>query len=715
VVPLGVQPEILSEPAPFPLRTRKRFKFLFVGGTIARKGIDLLLEAYTRAFSRNDDVCLVIKDFGTNSFYRSQTYGTIIGELQRDTRAPEIEYIPDELTPDQLRDLYHSCDCLAHPYRGEGFGLPIAEAMACGLPVIVPDQGGASDFCTAETALLVASQRKIAPVRVDDALAAVATPWWIEVKLPELRARMRAAYENPETTTAIARRGQELIRSRFTWNRAAEVAEAEIHELGTAGEVPLRLDARSQYTLRMQEGIACWERQEPHTALRHFVQARGFQDDPDTLFNIASVLIVNGDTRNAASILATLAARLESADDSDGGALLTDVRAALESCRIRNGEPAPPTPVSVRWRAPVFNASGYASETRSFLEPLLASPDWKIHLEPHDAVNDWGMMERPLFEALQQRVGQSGGKPWIDFQHGPASTFTKPAAPLSVARCMFESDRLPNGWAEACNQFAEVWVPSVFNRETFARSGVLEEKIRIVPGAIDAAAYSPERYPVGKQRGTRRFQFLSVFDFTPRKGWDVLLRAYLEEFSADEEVTLMVKVVNFFGESRPEERLREFIRQHSFRNLPNLVLIDRVCSEDDLRQLYAGCDAFVLASRGEGWGRPYMEAMAFGKPTIGTRWSANLEFMSDQNSFLVEISGLEPCEMTWSSMPLYRGHLWASPSVGSLRQQMRRVFEDRDEARQRGVQARADVVASYDLPVVARRVQAEFVRLLNAG
>ena len=53
-------------------------------------------------------------------------------------------------------------------------------------------------------------------------------------------------------------------------------------------------------------------------------------------------------------------------------------------------------------------------------------------------------------------------------------------------------------------------------------------------------------------------------------------------------------------------------------------------------RLYAAADAYVLPTRGEGWGRPYMEAMAMGLPTIGSRWSGNLEFMHDGNAWLVD-------------------------------------------------------------------------------
>ena len=85
VVPLGVDQERFHpEARPFPLKTRKPFKFLFVGGTIHRKGIDILLQAYAETFTADDPVCLVIKDIGGASFYRGQTAVNAIGELRAD-------------------------------------------------------------------------------------------------------------------------------------------------------------------------------------------------------------------------------------------------------------------------------------------------------------------------------------------------------------------------------------------------------------------------------------------------------------------------------------------------------------------------------------------------------------------------------------------------------------------------------------------------------
>ena len=59
-----------------------------------------------------------------------------------------------DLDPDAVRELYQSADALVCPSRGEGFGLPLAEAMALGKPIITTAYGGQNDFCTPQTAWL---------------------------------------------------------------------------------------------------------------------------------------------------------------------------------------------------------------------------------------------------------------------------------------------------------------------------------------------------------------------------------------------------------------------------------------------------------------------------------------------------------------------------------------------------------------------------------
>jgi glycosyltransferase involved in cell wall biosynthesis len=114
-----------------------RYKFLFVGGSVRRKGIDVLLNAYRAAFRAGDEVLLIVKDFGVQDVYSTHNYYAQLMEWVRDSSLPPLLYIPETIPECDIARLYCAADCLVHPYRAEGFGLPIAEAMACARPVIV--------------------------------------------------------------------------------------------------------------------------------------------------------------------------------------------------------------------------------------------------------------------------------------------------------------------------------------------------------------------------------------------------------------------------------------------------------------------------------------------------------------------------------------------------------------------------------------------------
>ena len=232
VVPLGVDTQRFHPQAvPLALATKKPFKFLFVGGTIVRKGIDVLLKAYRREFSANDPVCLVIKDMGGGSFYRGQTAQAAIAEHQADLLAPEIEYIDRNLTADELVGLYAACQSLVHPYRGEGFGLPIAEAMACELPVIVTGAGAAMDYCNQDNAFLIPARKTYLPAKRIGSLQTVSRPWLLEPDEEALQAHLRNVFEHPEEAKAKGRAAGAHIRQHFGWENVLNAVEHRLSEL----------------------------------------------------------------------------------------------------------------------------------------------------------------------------------------------------------------------------------------------------------------------------------------------------------------------------------------------------------------------------------------------------------------------------------------------------------------------------------------------------
>jgi glycosyltransferase involved in cell wall biosynthesis/tetratricopeptide (TPR) repeat protein len=232
VIPLGVDPDVFRprlEALPLPPGPRARF--LFVGGTIFRKGIDVLLKAFGKAFSPSDGVGLVIKDMGASTFYRGQSAGARISELR--DRGYSVEYIDRELSDAEMAGLYAACDCLVHPFRGEGFALPIIEAMACGLPVIVTDAGPALDYATEDTAFLIpARPGQFAECRVGD-LETIDRPWLFEPDLDALVGLLPTVASDLAAARVRGAAASEHIRSNFTWERTTDLVERRLQVLAT--------------------------------------------------------------------------------------------------------------------------------------------------------------------------------------------------------------------------------------------------------------------------------------------------------------------------------------------------------------------------------------------------------------------------------------------------------------------------------------------------
>jgi glycosyltransferase involved in cell wall biosynthesis len=249
IVPNGIDPERFSPDRPlepYPLATRAAFRFLYVGGALPRKGVDVLLAGYRRAFSRADDVVLVLKLFGTRTFYQLDDGGAAIRAFADDPAAPELLVIDDELADDDVVRLYRSCDALAFPYRGEGFGLPMLEALACALPVIATAGGAADAFLDDDVAYRVASRRvPISGVLRGEQLAGEG--WWLEPDVDALAATLRHVVAHADEARAKALLGSERARRDWTWDRAANIAAERLRRLASSG---------SERLAQMSEGPA---------------------------------------------------------------------------------------------------------------------------------------------------------------------------------------------------------------------------------------------------------------------------------------------------------------------------------------------------------------------------------------------------------------------------------------------------------------------------
>jgi glycosyltransferase involved in cell wall biosynthesis len=249
IVPLGFAPEVFFPThAPIHSRIQTPTTFLFVGGVLDRKGADLLLEAYRRAFTPADAVRLVVKDMGTRTFYPDNPLSAAFREAAASappllhSSFPPIEYLDSDLTDPDLAALYRSASCLVLPYRGEGFALPPLEAMACGVMPVVTAGGPTDDYLDDTVASRLPARRVPLGSRTVGApelgLECVADPWLLEPNLEALVEALRWVHTHPEE---VRRRGA-LAAQRaqaWTWSAAAVAARERLERL-VCPQVPAR-------------------------------------------------------------------------------------------------------------------------------------------------------------------------------------------------------------------------------------------------------------------------------------------------------------------------------------------------------------------------------------------------------------------------------------------------------------------------------------------
>jgi glycosyltransferase involved in cell wall biosynthesis len=209
----------------------RRFVFLFVGGVIERKGPDLLAEAYECAFSSRDDVTLIIKDQGSASFYHQQSLLRIFEKLSKKRGAPHAIVVKKEMSDEGLASLYRGCDAFVLPYRGEGFGMPLAEALACGKPVITTGLGPAREFCPEDASYFIRAEE--APMREPPVHMGPLTGRcnWFEPDVRHLAETMRYIYDHRDEVTRKAAVASQRIRETHNWKRVLGLCRDRIHAL----------------------------------------------------------------------------------------------------------------------------------------------------------------------------------------------------------------------------------------------------------------------------------------------------------------------------------------------------------------------------------------------------------------------------------------------------------------------------------------------------
>lgn len=192
-----------------------------------------------------------------------------------------------------------------------------------------------------------------------------------------------------------------------------------------------------------------------------------------------------------------------------------------------------------------------------------------------------------------------------------------------------------------------------------------------------------------------------------RKGWDVLLKAYFSTFNKKDNVILYILTNAYHSTSDFNNEISNWIdiNKYKKKELPEYKILSEL-SDDELLSYYKTVNCLIQPSRGEGWGRPHVEAMSMSLPVIATNWSGNTAYMNENNSLLIDCIYLAKInEGPW------KDHRWCEPNVTTLGLKMKYLFDNPEKGVLIGKKAREDMIEYYSLPVIGRILEKEFLRI----
>jgi len=263
-----------------------------------------------------------------------------------------------------------------------------------------------------------------------------------------------------------------------------------------------------------------------------------------------------------------------------------------------------------------------------------------------------------------------------------------------IAYNVWESTLQPEEYFEKLKEFDELWVPSKWQKEVTIKQGYDSDKIKVVPEGVDTNIFYPEE-TTHELTSDGRFKFFLAGRWDYRKSTKEIIETFLNTFTNNKPVDLIVSIDNVFGKEidgfeTTEERLAHY-------NLidPRIKIV-HFPSREDYIKILKSCNVFLSCSRSEGWNLPLIEAMACGTPSIYSNCSGQLEFAQNKG-IPVNILGEKPADINsyarykMSDLP---GNYY-EPDFNHLQLMMMYSYIKHDECKKRALKESEEIRRNF--------------------
>jgi glycosyltransferase involved in cell wall biosynthesis len=266
---------------------------------------------------------------------------------------------------------------------------------------------------------------------------------------------------------------------------------------------------------------------------------------------------------------------------------------------------------------------------------------------------------------------------------------------------MWETNVAPQVHSLGIDLVDEIWTATQYTYDYF--KSITDKPVTLIPHAVNPELPSERNFrrELGLDGKFIFYYAFDVYSCIERKNPIDIIYAFQKAFPGVHDVVLLIKVNHADQHANVETNFGQFEEVLELAaNDSRIVLFSEQLSESDNSSITNSCDCFVSLHRSEGFGYSLAEAMYFGKPVIATRHSGNLQFMNDENSYLVDLKGMKyikPKQFLYDPI----GGQWADPCVESACEAMKTVKSEGESSK--GIFAKNTIVEEFSLEVMAEK------------
>lgn len=355
-------------------------------------------------------------------------------------------------------------------------------------------------------------------------------------------------------------------------------------------------------------------------------------------------------------------------------------------------------------RAPLLTNSGYGVHSRQIFAWLNGRKDIDLTVE----CLQWGRTSWILDEESENGlIGKimKCSRPYekkdidISFQVQLPDEWDETLGKINVGvTALVETDKCSTAWVEKCNKMSHIVVPSTFTKNVLKRSGPITKPVTVIPEWYNtnlmrksdiSKTLNDKRYAQISQE----FNILIVGTLTSqvpqddRKNLVNTIKWVSEEFKDNDQVAIILKTNFGKGTTADRSLCKEYLanlkQQLGLSNFPKIKLLHGNMTSLEIASLFnhPKIKLYVSATRGEGYGLPLIEAAVAAKPIVATGWSGHLQFLEKDKFGVVEYNLVEISNSRVDNRVFEEGFRWAEPIESSFKREIRKVYNDYDEAK----------------------------------